>query len=288
METQYIPRNGWKMLLLSLLILSCGIIINSVCSSEGAVWALAIGIPLEILAIFLLTGLFVLNPNTAVVLTFVGNYKGTVKVNGFHWRNPFFKKQIISLKVNNLNGNILKVNDKSGNPIDIAAAAVWKVSNTARAAFDVNSYHNYVRVQYESALRSLAMNFAYETTGSGEVSLREGHEEVEKFLMKEMHCRMAKAGIEIEEAKITTLGYSSEIAASMLRSQQAMAVIAAKDKIVQGAVRIIVQAFYLMRINNIVEMDREDKVRLITNLLIVLCSEATEHTFLPVPEVQLT
>ena len=218
-------------------------------------------------------GFFTLEPNWANVLVFYGTYKGTCKKSGFHWCNPLLTKTLISLRLNNLNGIILKVNDKVGNPIDIAAVVVWKVKHTAKAIFDVNNYNLYVSVQYESAVRHLAMSYAYEQANENEISLRSGHDEVINFLKKEMQERLSKAGIEVEETRITTLCYSSEIAGAMLRKQQAEAIIAARERIVQGAVSIIANAIVSLRENNIIALSPEEKSRLVSNLLVVLCSE---------------
>ena len=242
-----------------------------------AVYMIGVGIPILIFCLILLGGFFVLQPNEAMVLVFYGKYKGTVKQNGYHWVNPLYTKRQITLRSNNLNGNILKVNDKTGNPIEIAAVVVWRVKNTAKAIFDVIDYNNYVYVQYESAVRNLAMSFAYDKTNDHEVSLRSGHEDVTRHLMVEMHNRLEKAGIDVEEAKITTLSYASEIAGVMLRRQQADAVIAAREKIVQGAVSIVGHALNLLRENNIVVLSQEEKSKLVSNLLVVLCSENNVH-----------
>ena len=234
---------------------------------------LVFGIPMVVFSFIGFFGLFSLQPNEASVLTFCGKYKGTAKRAGFHWRFPLYGVKNISLRANNLNGATLKVNDKSGNPIMIAAVVVWRVRETARAVFDVNDYFNYVHVQYESAVRSLAMEYAYEKNTEYEISLREGHDDVINFLMGEMHNRLTRAGIEVEEAKITTLSYAPEIAAVMLKRQQAEAVVAARGKIVQGAISIIGKAIKSLRENEIVEFSDNDKSRLISNLLVVLCSE---------------
>ena len=239
----------------------------------GLIFMLAFGIPLVIFSFIGFFGFFSLQPNEAAVVIFCGKYKGTAKRAGFHWCFPLNQLKRISLRSNNLNGAIIKVNDKSGNPIMIAAVVVWRVRETARAVFDVNDYFNYVHVQYESAVRHLAMNYAYEKTSEQEISLREGHEEIINFLMGEMHNRLTRAGIEVEEAKITTLSYAPEIASVMLKRQQAEAVVAARGKIVQGAISIIGQAISSLRENEIVEFNQSEKSRLISNLLVVLCSE---------------
>ena len=276
-EIEFKPFNGCCLLTTLILSLLLSLVIIIVLPIIGLIFMLAIGIPMLIFTVVCFFGLFTLQPNEAMVLVFYGKYKGTVKQNGYHWVNPLYTKRQITLRSNNLNGNIIKVNDKTGNPIEIDAVVVWRVKNTAKAIFDVIDYHNYVYVQYESAVRNLAMSFAYDKTNDHEVSLRSGHEDVTRHLMVEMHNRLEKAGIDVEEAKITTLSYASEIAGVMLRRQQADAVIAAREKIVQGAVSIVGHALNLLRENNIVVLSQEEKSKLVSNLLVVLCSENNVH-----------
>ena len=276
-EINFRPYDGCCMLFFLLLSILGSLTCIIVPPIFEAVYMIGVGIPILIFCSILLGGFFVLQPNEAMVLVFYGKYKGTVKQNGYHWVNPLYTKRQITLRSNNLNGNILKVNDKTGNPIEIAAVVVWRVKNTAKAIFDVIDYNNYVYVQYESAVRNLAMSFAYDKTNDHEVSLRSGHEDVTRHLMVEMHNRLEKAGIDVEEAKITTLSYASEIAGVMLRRQQADAVIAAREKIVQGAVSIVGHALNLLRENNIVVLSQEEKSKLVSNLLVVLCSENNVH-----------
>jgi regulator of protease activity HflC (stomatin/prohibitin superfamily) len=228
-----------------------------------------------IIGIIFMKGLFTLQPNEAMVLTLCGKYKGTVKESGFHWVNPFLERREVSLRSNNLDGEVIKVNDKVGNPIMIGAVVVWRVKNTAKAIFDVNDYFNFVKVQYESAVRNLAVNYAYEKTSEEEISLRSGHQVVTNHLVQELHNRLDKAGIDVEEARITTLSYAPEIAGTMLRRQQADAVIAAREKIVQGAVGIVGHAINSLKDNNIANLSQEERSRLVSNLMIVLCSENT-------------
>ncbi len=229
--------------------------------------------PLLILSCIIRSGFFTIQPNEAVVLVFYGTYKGTVKESGFHWVNPLTSKTYISLRSKNLNGETLKVNDKVGNPIQIAAVVVWKVNNTAKALFDVENYEYYVSVQYEAALRNIAYSYAYDKVNDHEISLRSGHDEITKHLMREMHIRLSKAGIDVEDARITTLSYAAEIAGVMLKRQQAEAVISAREKIVQGAVSIVGHAINSLYENKIVELNNEEKAKLVSNMLVVLCSE---------------
>ena len=272
-EKDYRSRDGCCMLFSLLLIILIFLIATIVLPIIGLAILLVITIPILIISFICLFGLFTLQPNEASVLLFLGAYKGTTKQSGFHWVNPLFKRVSISLRSNNLNGEQIKVNDKSGNPIIIAAVVVWRVKNTAKAIFDVNSYSHFVSVQYESAVRNLAMSYPYESRNENEISLRSGQDIVTNHLINEMEKRLVRAGIDVEEARITTLSYSSEIAGAMLRRQQAEAVVAAREKIVQGAIGIIKEAVTNLRDNNIVILNQEEKSKLICNLLIVLCSE---------------
>jgi regulator of protease activity HflC (stomatin/prohibitin superfamily) len=231
-----------------------------------------------VIGFIFIQGLFTLQPNEAMVLTLCGKYKGTVKESGYHWVNPFLQRKQVSLRSNNLDGAVIKVNDKVGNPIKIAAVVVWRVKDTAKATFDVNNYFEFVRVQYESAVRNLAIHYPYEKTSEGEISLRSGHQVVTNHLVQELHNRLDKAGIDVEEARITTLSYSAEIAGAMLRRQQADAVIAAREKIVQGAVGIVGHAINSLKDNSVVDLNKEERAKLVSNLLIVLCSEGNVHS----------
>ena len=224
-----------------------------------------------------LGGFFQLQPQQAMVLTLCGKYKGTVKKSGYFWVHGFYQKKLVSLSLNNLNGHEIKVNDKSGNPIKIAAVVVWRVRSTAKATFDVANYYNFVTVQYESALRELATTYAYEQTDPREISLRSGHQQVNHLLVDYLHKRLDVAGIEVLEARITTLAYSEEIAGIMLRRQQAEAVLGAKEKIVRGAVGIVEDAISSFRN---VKLNPNDQSVLATNLLVVLCSESGVQTTL--------
>jgi regulator of protease activity HflC (stomatin/prohibitin superfamily) len=227
-----------------------------------------------ILGAIALGGYFTLQPNEARVLILFGAYKGTVRESGFHWTNPFYTKRRISLRSRNLNGDKLKVNDKRGNPIEIAAVVVWRVEDTAQASFDVQDYDNYVRVQSESAVRHLANSFAYDHGEDKEVTLRSGADEVAAALRVELQERLSKAGVFVEEARLTHLAYAPEIAQAMLRRQQAEAVIAARQKIVHGAVSMVEMALRELAEKNVVQLDDERKASMVSNLLVVLCGEA--------------
>jgi regulator of protease activity HflC (stomatin/prohibitin superfamily) len=223
--------------------------------------------------ILLSVGFFVLQPNQAGALVLFGHYQGTVKENGFCWRNPFTSVKKISLRARNLNGEKLKVNDKVGNPIEIAAVVVWKVQNTAEALFDVDDYEDYVSVQSEAAVRHLAGRYPYDSHEGDEVSLRGGTDEVNVELTKELQERLGRAGVVVQEARISHLAYASEIAGAMLRRQQAQAVIAARQKIVEGAVGMVEMALTQLSEKHIIELDDERKAAMVGNLLVVLCGE---------------
>jgi regulator of protease activity HflC (stomatin/prohibitin superfamily) len=202
-----------------------------------------------------------------------GAYRGTVRQSGFHWTNPLNTKQRISLRARNFNGEILKVNDKRGNPIEIAAVVVWQVRDTAQASFDVQSYEAYVKIQSESAVRHLANRFCYDHGDENEPTLRSSVDEVSGMLQAELQERVGKAGVVIEEARLTHLAYAPEIAGVMLRRQQAEAIIDARQKIVHGAVTMVQMALKDLAENQVVELDEERKASMVSNLLVVLCGE---------------
>lgn len=236
----------------------------------------AIGIIILVINFLLvLPGLVIVNPNESKVLTLFGKYTGTVKKDGFFWVNPFTVKKKISLRAFNLNGQQLKVNDKVGNPIEIAAVIVWRVRDTAAAVFSVENYTQYVNIQSEAAVRHLANSFAYdnfEDEGAA-ITLRDGAEHVSILLEKELNERLARAGIEVLEARISHLAYAPEIANAMLQRQQATAIIAARKQIVEGAVGMVEMALDRLSAKNIVELDEERKAAMVSNLLVVLCGE---------------
>ncbi|MBE7177870.1 MAG: SPFH domain-containing protein [Mucilaginibacter polytrichastri] len=225
--------------------------------------------------ILLLPGLIIVNPNDARVLVLFGKYVGTVKADGFFWVNPLTSKKKVSLKANNLNGQQLKVNDKLGNPIEIAAVVVWQVEDTAKAVFAVENYVQYVSVQSEAAVRHLANNFAYDNWEDEQagITLRDGTDEVSLMLEKELNDRLERAGIHVIEARITHLAYAPEIASAMLQRQQASAIIAARKQIVEGAVSMVEMALERIEKKDIVSLDDERKAAMVSNLLVVLCAE---------------
>jgi regulator of protease activity HflC (stomatin/prohibitin superfamily) len=224
--------------------------------------------------IICLCGFFTVQPNQGVVLTLFGRYIGTVRDQGLRFANPFYAKKPISLRVRNFETNKMKVNDQDGNPIEIAAIVVWRVVDTAEALFQVDNYDNYVHVQSESAIRNLATAYPYDTHEEKQMSLRGHTAEVAEHLKTEIHDRLAVAGVEVIEARISYLAYAPEIAAAMLRRQQASAVIAARQKIVEGAVGMVEMALDALSARKVVELDGERRASMVQNLLVVLCSEA--------------
>jgi regulator of protease activity HflC (stomatin/prohibitin superfamily) len=233
--------------------------------------------PLLLVGIFLLAGIYMLQPNQAALLLLFGDYRGTDRSSGLRWANPFYRKIKLSLRAHNLNSEKLKVNDKRGSPIEIAAAIVWRVQDTAQASFDVENYQDYVRIQSDAAIRHVASSYAYddgdEQTDGPEITLRSGMEEVAGALARELQERLDQAGILVQDAKLTHLAYAPEIAGVMLRRQQAEAIIAARQKIVQGAVTMVEMALKGLSEHNIVELDNERKAAMVSNLLVVLCAD---------------
>lgn len=218
-------------------------------------------------------GLFMVQPNQGVVMQLFGDYAGTVKRPGLRWANPFYTKRHVSMRVRNFETGRLKVNDQDGNPIEIAAVVVWRVIDTAEAVFQMDDYVNYVHVQSEAALRNLATAYPFDSHEEAQMSLRGHTAAVATQLQKEVQERLAKAGVEVLEARLSVLAYAPEIAAAMLRRQQAGAVIAARQKIVDGAVGMVEMALQHLARNHVVELDEERKAAMVSNLLVVLCSE---------------
>jgi regulator of protease activity HflC (stomatin/prohibitin superfamily) len=229
-----------------------------------------------------LPGHFSVQPNEARALMLFGRYVGTVRETGLRWANPFLTTRRVSLRVRNFESEKLKVNDKDGNPVDIAAVVVWKVVDTAEALFHVDNYENFVHVQSESALRHMASHYAYDAHQEGEVALRSHTGEIAEKLKSEIQERLSQAGVEVVEARITHLAYAQEIAHAMLQRQQASAVIAARSKIVDGAVGMVEMALAQLEAKKIVELDGERRAAMVSNLLVVLCSE---HSSSPVLNV---
>ena len=232
--------------------------------------------PLAPLAVFIVAGLYILQPNEAASLTFFGRYSGTDRSKGLRWANPLLVKRKLSLRARNLNAPTLKVNDQRGNPIEIGAAVVWKVEDTAQALFEVDDFERYVQVQAEAALRHLASQYPYDEADVQDTpvtTLRGGMDEVSEALRVELQARFAKAGVQVLDARLTHLAYAPEIAQVMLRRQQAEAIISARHKIVQGAVSMVEAAIKGLSERDIVVLDDERKAAMVTNLLVVLCSD---------------
>lgn len=297
-EVEVSVQSGWLLLLPVLLSYPLGIALI-IAAANGDVSGASgfLGGALLVLAVIGSVGFFTLQPNESRVLVLFGDYKGTVRKEGFHWGNPFYSGGVskasistegeritvqakrnprmkVSLRARNLNGERLKVNDKNGNPIEIAAVVVWRVQDTAQAMFDVDDYEDYVSVQAESAVRHLGSQYAYDHGEAHEVTLRSGTEEVTAALQAELQERLARAGVVVEEARLTHLAYAPEIAQTMLRRQQADAVLAARQKIVQGAVGMVEMALSELAKRGVVELDPERKAAMVSNLMVVLCGES--------------
>jgi hypothetical protein len=282
-EKQVRTLNGWAMLGVHFLIFAAAValltgFVFSAIEAERMrhapnFYLLIAGVLVIAAGVFLCYGYFTLQPNEGRVLILFGDYRGTVRVSGFHWTNPLNAKRRISLRARNLNGDKLKVNDKQGNPIEIAAVVVWRVRDTFQACFDVEHYEEYVRIQSESAVRHLANSYAYDHGEANEITLRSGVEEVSGALQKELQERVAKAGVVVDEARLTHLAYAPEIAGVMLRRQQAEAIIAARQMIVHGAVSMVQMALKDLTENKIIDLDEERKATMVSNLLVVLCGE---------------
>jgi regulator of protease activity HflC (stomatin/prohibitin superfamily) len=271
--------SGIPMLLFTLAMLAAPLwgIVHAVKTAEyGDKWVAAIiaWIVVWVIDIICMCGFFAVQPNNGVVLTLFGKYVGTVVEPGLKFANPFYTKKAISLRVRNFETSKLKVNDQDGNPIEIAAVVVWKVVDTADAMFQVDNYENYVHVQSEAAVRNLATAYPYDTHEEHVVSLRGHTAEVAGQLKTEIHDRLAVAGVEVIEARLSYLAYAPEIAAAMLRRQQASAVIAARQKIVEGAVGMVEMALDALSQKNVVTLDGEQRASMVQNLLVVLCSES--------------
>lgn len=264
------PISGWLMLVGVLVMLAA--IVSVVAIRHQPAWLVMSFIPLIVMI-----GFFIVNPNQSVVLVLFGKYQGTVKANGFFWVNPFNVKRKISLRAHNFDNEPIKVNDKLGNPIMIGAVVVWRVKDTYKAAFDVNDYLEFVGIQSEAALRRMAGHYPYDEFHDegeeGEISLRSGGAEVNNELEQALDRRLAIAGIEVLEARISHLAYANEIAGAMLQRQQATAIVAARRKIVEGAVGMVEMALDELSQKEIVHLDDEKKAAMVSNLMVVLCSD---------------
>lgn len=273
MEKIIKPMNGYLALLISLVLLGVAIYLFTQ-GPENPVMV-APGIISFGLALFLLKGLMIIQPNHARILNFFGKYSGTVKDNGLFFVNPLYATIKVTQRAQNLATPTLKVNDKMGNPIEIGAVIVWQINDTYKASYDVADYMIYVKTQSEAALRNLATSFAYDNIEdeTATITLRDGGQKVNELLEEELANRLSNAGIIIKEARISHLAYSQEIAGAMLQRQQATAIVAARYKIVEGAVGMVEMALEQLSKKNIVELDEEKKATMVSNLMVVLCGE---------------
>ena len=276
-EKAFRATSGWSMLgvLLIGLVAAIWLLLAGVrVIQEGGSGArFSVGLVALLLDVFLMFGLFIVNPNEGRVLQLFGKYVGTAREPGLRWANPLYGKRRVSLRVRNFESGRLKVNDLDGNPIEIAAVVVWKVVDTAEAMFEVDDYQNYVHVQTESALRNMATSYPYDAHDEAVLSLRGHTGAIADHLRKEIQDRLATAGVDVIEARISHLAYAPEIAAAMLQRQQAGAIIAARQRIVDGAVGMVEMALGHLARNKVVELDEERKAAMVSNLLVVLCSE---------------
>lgn len=280
MEKNTNPMSGFLALLISLVMMAASIYFF-IRIKEGG-WIIAAAIILLIASFFVMSGLMVIYPNHSRVLNFFGNYVGTVKKDGLFFVNPLYTKQKISMRAENLQGQTLKVNDKMGNPIEIGAVVVWQVGDTYKAAYEVEDYEGYVKIQSEAAVRHLANSFPYDNLEDehADITLRDGGDKVNGILEKELADRLAPAGIIIREARIAHLAYAQEIAGAMLQRQQATAIVAARTKIVEGAVGMVEMALEMLNKKEIVNLDEEKKAAMVSNLMVVLCGERSVQPIL--------
>lgn len=298
-ETIYTPKSGWSPLFISIGLILCFPVLMIICGSIGERLipvALIVGVPLALIGLLGLCGLMAIAPNEARVLLLFGDYRGTANQSGFYWVNPFFSKKKISLRIRNFEtgsevqeetkdasgkvtqprkvsaGKPSKVNDRDGNPIEMSAVVVWKVVNTAEAMFEVDDYEDFVRVQSESALRNLAARYPYDSEDH-ELSLRGNTADISDQLRTDIDERLDKAGVSVIEARISHLAYASEIAAAMLQRQQAGAIVAARTKIVDGAVGMVEMAMEHLERDEVVNLTPDQRAALVSNLLVVLCGD---------------
>jgi regulator of protease activity HflC (stomatin/prohibitin superfamily) len=274
-ETEALTANGYLMFVIGIGLLASALWLAIRGGDHPPVLTMIL---LFLLGLFSMRGLYMLQPNQAALMLLFGKYRGSDRKAGLRWANPFYSRKKLSLRAHNFNSDKIKVNDKRGNPIEIGAAIVWRVDDTARAQFDVENYQQYVHVQSEAAIRHLASRYAYDegddpAPGHTEITLRSGFEEVGATLTRELQERFEQAGIVVEDAKLTHLAYAPEIAGVMLRRQQAEAIISARQKIVTGAVSMVEMALHQLSERRVVELDDERRASMVSNLLVVLCAE---------------
>jgi len=271
-----VSRNGGSgylaLVILPILLLIVGWSVFLTISAQSVLWAIVCGITFVLVLVLGMAGFFMVHPNQARVLTLFGTYVGSARETGLRWANPFYAKQAVSLRVRNFDCDTLKVNDSSGNPIEIAAVVVWKVVDSAEAVFEVDDYISFVEIQSEAALRNLATSYPYEAH-DGEVALRSDPQKIAEELKTEVQDRLEKAGVLVIEARISHLAYAPEIASAMLKRQQAQAIVAARRQIVDGAVGMVKMALDELRDQDVIDLDDERKAAMVSNLLVVLCGE---------------
>ena len=271
------PLNGYKAALIALLSCITGLygIITSAQNTTPSGGVIFFGVLFILFAVLLIKGLMVVEPNYSIVLTFFGKYVGTVRENGLQFVNPFYSKLKVSLRSQSIESTKLKVNDKLGNPIEIAAVILYEISDTYKAVFDVTNFNEYMKNQSEAAVRHLATSYPYDNIEDehAQITLRDGGEKVIKMLEQELNERLIKAGITVTEARISHLAYASEIAGAMLQRQQATAIVAARTKIVEGAVGMVEMALAMLSEKDIVVLDDDKKAAMVSNLMVVLCGE---------------
>ena len=282
MEKTIKPVSGFLTLLVTLILFIVSIFLFTQIDNGVSKWYPIMAIISLLTSIFLALGLIIISPNHSRVLTFFGKYVGTAKDNGLLFVNPLYKKQKISMRSENLESAKLKVNDKMGNPIEIAAVIVWQVQNTYKAAFEVEDYNHFVKVQSEAAIRHLATSCPYDHMEDehATITLRDGGDQVNSLLEKELTERLSAAGILIKEARISHLAYAAEIAGAMLQRQQATAIVAARFKIVEGAVGMVELALEMLSKKQIVHLDEEKKAAMVSNLMVVLCGHSNPQPIL--------
>ena len=280
-ETSYLqPGNGLARLLFGILLLVASVAAIPSGAAICAQGSPALGVPMILAgvcgilgAVLVFRGLVLVNPNQSKVVVLFGKYRGTLRQDGFFWVNPFAVRRQVSLRAHNFNSDKLKVNDLRGNPIEIGAVVVWRVRDTAQATFDVENFESYVQVQTESALRHLASLHAYDSPHDTEISLRGSSDAVNAELQAELTTRLQRAGIEVLEGRLSHLAYAPEIAGAMLQRQQAEAIIDARRRIVDGAVGMVQMALEQLKAHSVIDLDEERKAQMVSNLLVVLCSE---------------
>jgi regulator of protease activity HflC (stomatin/prohibitin superfamily) len=276
MKIQEQPRNAASgylaLVILPVLTLLLGWLLVSSANQE-AILQVVLSVLALIVVLICYKGFFMVHPNQAIVLQLFGSYVGSVRQTGLRWANPFYSKHAVSLRVRNFESGQMKVNDSSGNPVDIAAVVVWKVVDSAEALFEVDDYESFVQIQSEAALRNMATSYPYEAHGDGEIALRSHPQEIAEKLREEVQDRLDKAGVEVIEARISHLAYAQEIASAMLKRQQAQAIVAARTQIVDGAVGMVKMALDQLKDQGVVDLDEERKANMVSNLLVVLCGE---------------